>query len=73
MIRDPTAQERALTILKEFDLAETELRGKAVVLTSGIAGTVDKVHLDEMHGLKVSVKGHEGEWPVSTFQSTEAD
>jgi hypothetical protein len=32
-----------------------------VVLTSGIAGTVDTVHLDELHGLKVSVKEHEGE------------
>ncbi len=73
MTDEPTVQERALAILKEFEMAETQLRGKAVVLTSGIAGTVDEVHLDDLHGLKVSIEGHEGQWPISTFKTAEID
>jgi hypothetical protein len=52
-------QERALVILREYEEAEAELRGKAVILTSGIAGTVEKVHLDNLHGLRVSIEGHQ--------------
>ena len=37
----PTAKARACTILAEFDHAQTELVGKAVILTDEIAGTVD--------------------------------
>ena len=64
----PTAKLRACTILREFDQAQTELVGKAVVLTDGKAGTVDRLWLDELHGLRVSIKGHEGKWPVSTIK-----
>jgi hypothetical protein len=68
-----TVQERALSILKEFSLAQTELQGKGVILTNGVAGTVVEVHLDDLHGLKVSIEGHEGQWPISTFKSAETD
>ena len=44
----PTAKARASTILAEFEHAQTELVGKAVVLTDGIAGTVDHIWLDEL-------------------------
>ena len=64
-------QERALVILREYEEAEAERRGKAVILTSGIAGTVEKVHLDNLHGLRVSIEGHQGEWPVSTMRLAE--
>jgi len=64
----PTAKLRACTILSEFDQAQTELVGKAVVLTDGKAGTVDRLWLDEFHGLRVSIRGHEGKWPVSTIK-----
>ena len=37
-----------------------EIAGKAVVLTDGKAGTVEKVWLDELHGLRISIKGHDG-------------
>jgi hypothetical protein len=67
----PTAKLRACTILSEFDLAQSELVGKAVVLTDGKAGTVDRLWLDEFHGLRVSIKGHEGKWPVSTIKFAE--
>ena len=64
----PTAKLRACTNLSEFDQAQTELVGKAVVLTDGKAGTVDRLWLDEFHGLRVSINGHEGKWPVSTIK-----
>ena len=68
----PTAKVRASIILSEFDQAQTELVGKAVVLTDGKAGTVERVWLDEGHGLRVSIKGHDGKWPVSTIKFAES-
>jgi hypothetical protein len=64
----PTAKVRASTILAEFEQAQEELVGKAVILTDGKAGTVDKVSLDEWHGLRLSIRGHDGKWPVSTVK-----
>jgi hypothetical protein len=63
-----TIMERACTILGEFTRAQTELVGKAVILTDGKAGTVESVWLDEIHGLRISIRGHEGNWPVSTIK-----
>ena len=68
-----TAQARACTILVEFERAQTELVGKAVILTDGKAGTVEEVWLDEFHGLRISVGGHEGKWPVSTIKFAETN
>ena len=67
----PRAKARAATILAEFEKAETELVGKAVALTDGKAGTVENVWLDEFHGLRIAIKGHEGKWPVSTIKFAE--
>jgi len=64
----PTAKARAYTILSEFEQAQTELVGKAVVLTDGKAGTVESVWLDEFHGLRISIRGHDGKWPISTIK-----
>jgi hypothetical protein len=64
----PTVKLRASTILSEFEQTQTELFGKAVVLTDGKAGTVESVWLDEMHGLRISIRGHEGKWPISTIK-----
>ena len=64
----PTAKVRASTILGELENAQSELIGKAVILTDGKAGTVESVWLDEMHGLRVSIRGHNGKWPVSTIK-----
>jgi hypothetical protein len=64
----PIAKVHASTILVEFGQAQTELVGKAVILTDGKAGTVESVWLDEMHGLRVSIRGHDGKWPVSTIK-----
>ena len=63
-----TVKGRACTILGEFERAETELVGKAVILTDGKAGTVEGVWLDEIQGLRISIRGHEGKWPVSTIK-----
>jgi hypothetical protein len=64
----PIAKVRASTILGAFEQAQTELVGKAVILTDGKAGTVENVWLDELHGLRISIKGHDGKWPVSTVK-----
>ena len=67
----PTAKVRASIILSEFDQAQTELVGKAVILTDGRAGTVESVWPDEVHGLRISIRGHHGKWPVSTIKFAE--
>jgi hypothetical protein len=67
------AMLRASTILGAFEQARTELVGKAVILTDGKAGTVEDVWLDEWHGLRISIKGHDGKWPISTLKFTQMD
>jgi len=62
-VKDPASK-----ILGEFELAQAELVGTAVFLTDGKAGTVESVRLDEMHGLRISIRGHHGWWPVSTIK-----
>jgi hypothetical protein len=64
----PIAKVRAATILAEFNQAQGELIGKAVILTDGKAGTVDNIWLDDLHGLRISIRGHEGRWPISTIK-----
>jgi hypothetical protein len=68
----PQAKNHASAILREYHTAETELIGKAVVLSDGKAGTVEAVYLDEMHGLRLSIAGHPGKWPVSTIKLLQA-
>jgi hypothetical protein len=68
----PTAKVRASTILGAFEDAQSQLVGKAVALTNGMAGTVQNVWLDELHGLRVSILGHDGKWPVSTIKFLQA-
>ena len=64
----PIVKIRASTILGEFEQAQVELVGKAVILTDGKAGTVENVWLDEMNGLRISIRGHDGKWPISTVK-----
>ena len=64
----PAVKLRASTILGAFEEAQTELVGRAVVLTDGKAGTVENVWLDELHGLRISIRGHAGKWPISTIK-----
>jgi hypothetical protein len=64
----PVAEHCALTILCTLHRAEAELAGKVVILSDGKAGTVEIVSLDEDHGLRVSIRGHQGSWPVSTIR-----
>jgi hypothetical protein len=64
----PAAKVRASAILGEFEQAQTEVLGKAVVLTDGKAGTVETVSLDELHGLRISIRGHDGKWPISPIK-----
>jgi hypothetical protein len=49
----------------ELDQAQVELVGKALILMDGKARTVDKIWLDEFHGLRFSVRGFEGMWPLT--------
>jgi hypothetical protein len=63
-----TGQNRAMNILRELHAAEKELLGRAVVLTNGKAGTINHVSLDDLHGLRLSINGHDGQWPVSTVK-----
>ena len=64
----PNAKAYASTILTNFERAHGELVGKAVILADGTAGTVEEVWLDEFHGLRISIKGHDGKRPVSTIK-----
>jgi hypothetical protein len=68
----PMAKLKALTILRAVDEARSELVGKAVVLTDGKAGTVENIWLDEFHGLRISIAGHDGKWPISTIKFTQS-
>jgi hypothetical protein len=63
-----TVQTRACTILVEFERARTKLVGEAVILTNGTAGIVERLWLDEFHGLRISIRSQEGNWPVSTIK-----
>jgi hypothetical protein len=62
----------ASTILGAFEEARSQLIGRSVVLTDGKAGMVENVWLDELHGLRVSIKGHDGKWPVSTVKLSQS-
>jgi hypothetical protein len=62
----------ASTILGAFEEARSQLIGRSVILTDGKAGTVESVWLDELHGLRVSIKGHDGKWPVSTVKLSQS-
>jgi hypothetical protein len=64
----PAVKLRAATILSALEEAQAELIGKAVVLTDGKAGTVESIWLDESHGLRISIRGHDGRWPISTIK-----
>ena len=63
-----TGDQRAMNILRELHAAEEELVGRAVVMTDGKAGTIEHVFLDDVHGLRISITGHDGQWPVSTVK-----
>ncbi len=68
----PSVKIQAFAILAAFPKAESELLGNAVILTDGKAGTIDGIWLDELHGLRISIKGHEGKWPESTIKLAQA-
>jgi hypothetical protein len=68
----PSVKLRASAILGAFEAAQSELIGRAVVLTDGKAGTVENVWLDELHGLRISIMGHDGKWPISTVKFAQA-
>jgi hypothetical protein len=42
-----------------------------MILTDGKAGTVEGIWLDEMPGLRISIRGHYGKWLVSTIKFAE--
>jgi len=66
-----TSKCLAPTILRAFGEAETQMVGKAVILTNGTAGTVEAIWLDDFHSPRISIKGHPGKWPVSTVKFTQ--
>jgi hypothetical protein len=68
----PPVMRRAAKILNEYGAVQSELIGKVVVLTDGKAGTVENVWLDELHGFRISIEGHDGRWPVSTIKLAES-
>jgi hypothetical protein len=62
---------QAAMILSAYEEARALLIGRSVALTNGKAGTVENVWLDELHGLRISIRGHDGKWPVSTIRLSE--
>ena len=71
MTSSTVGQEIAFIILREFERGRSDLLGKAVVLSDGKAGVIEKIFLDELHGLRIAVKGHKGKWPISTVKLVE--
>ena len=63
-----TLKSGASIILTAYAEVQSDLVGKAVVLPDGKAGMVENVWLDEFHGLRISISGHAGKWPVSTIK-----
>jgi hypothetical protein len=68
MSASSTGDKLAMNILRELHAAEKELVGRAVVMTDGKAGTIEYVFLDDVHGLRVAITGHDGRWPISTVK-----
>jgi hypothetical protein len=68
----PIVTNGASVILAAFEELQSAFVGKAVVLTDGKAGTVENIWLDESHGLRISVSGHDGKWPASTIKFTQS-
>ncbi len=68
MVGSSTGEERAISIIRELHAAENELIGRTVAMCDGKAGTIDHVYLDDVHGLRISINGHDGEWPISTVK-----
>jgi hypothetical protein len=66
-----TCGRRALNILSELHAAEEELIGRGVVMSDGKAGTIEHVFVDDVHGLRISVRGHLGRWPIATVKHIE--
>jgi hypothetical protein len=60
----------ATAILDLFYMAH-ELIGVGAVLTDGTAGAIESVRLDDDHGLRISIRGHPGFWPVSKLKKLE--
>jgi hypothetical protein len=60
----------AIAILDIF-LEAHKLIGVGAILTDGIAGTIESVRLDDDHGLRISIRGHSGFWPVSKLKKLE--
>jgi hypothetical protein len=67
-----TGDQRAMNILRELHAAEEELIGRAVAMADGKAGSIEHVYLDDVHGLRISIGGHEGRWPISTVKFIES-
>jgi len=68
MSRSSICAERAINILRKLHAAEQDLLGKTVVMSDGKAGMIDHVDLDDAHGLRISISGHDGQWPISTVK-----
>jgi hypothetical protein len=68
MSTSSTGEERAINILHELHAAEEELVGRVVIMTDGKAGTIDHIYLDDVHGLRISIGGHDGQWPISAVK-----
>jgi hypothetical protein len=62
----------ASTILGAFEEARSQLIGRSVVLTDGKAGTAENVWLGELHGLRASITGQDGKWPISTVKLSQS-
>ena len=60
-----------MRILAELNEAEEELIGRTVILTDGKAGSIEHLSLDDIHGLRVSIVGHDGQWPISMIKNIE--
>jgi hypothetical protein len=66
-----TGELEAMALEGKIGGEKAELVGKAVILTNGKSGTVDRLWLEELHGLRISIESNDGNWPVATIKFAE--
>jgi hypothetical protein len=64
----PSAKVRASTILGALEEAQTELGRQSRDPHKRQGRDGGAVWLAELHGLLISISGHDGKWPVSTVK-----
>jgi hypothetical protein len=69
----PSAKARASTILGEFEQAPERTRRQARDPHRRQGRTVESISLDQLHGLRLSIRGNDGKWPIAIIKFAQTD